>query len=69
VLDGERIVRRREEEVNEILCSGLCMSSEMLKTFSKIFCRKKNGRSVLRPYKKLLVIFYAARFLEARDQM
>jgi hypothetical protein len=40
----------------------------MLKSFQNILHRKK-GRNELRPYKKLLVIFYAARFLEARDQI
>jgi hypothetical protein len=53
LLDGERIVRRGEEQVNEILCACLCMSSEMLKTFLETFWREKKGRNVLRPYKDL----------------
>jgi len=67
VLDGERIVRRREEEVNGILCAGLCMSSEMLKSFRNILPGEK-GRNELRPYKKLFVTFNAMRFLGARYQ-
>jgi hypothetical protein len=57
LLNGEGIVGGVEEEVNEILCEGLCMSSEMLKTFWKIFFREKIGAECIATLQKLSARF------------